>query len=164
MRFNASVWSKVNLLITYTIKLQQVQLGVQGLKCVGGQFYSAQLVGRWNGACSTWVGCCWRVGLASLSRDIGSIHCCFNCVEVRFFLELTDVLLVAYSLVPKPIRDLRNRSVSVMGIQWCHHINLAAKATVGLSSKRVDVKHQIERWFFENWNYRGALFLWGEQS
>lgn len=129
--FNTRVWRRVKVLVTHLLHIRflQVQLSVQKLKPVSGQFYWAQLVGRWNGACSTWVGCCWRVGLASLSRDIGSIHCCFNCVEVRFLLELTDVLLVAYSLVPKPIRDLREQ----MGVSFVntlyrfHHMKLAAK-------------------------------------
>lgn len=62
---------------------------------------------RWDCA-NTWVGCCWRVSLTGLRWHIRSIHRRFNRVQISFFLELTDVLLVAYSLVAKPIRDLKN--------------------------------------------------------
>lgn len=54
----------------------------------------------------TWVGRCWRVGLAGLRWNIGSVHRRFNCVQICFFLELSNVLLIAYSLIAKPIRDL----------------------------------------------------------
>lgn len=86
--------------------------------------------GKWNGAYGTWVGRCRRVSLAGLRRHIGSIHRCFDCVEVRFLLELTNVLLVAYSLVAKPIRDLRDRWMSDIQMHCFLHINLAVTASL----------------------------------
>lgn len=80
--------------------------------CLGtdaGWWEVQRLEGRRDGACVTWVGRCRRVSLASLRRHIGSIHRCLHRVEVRLLLELTDVLLVAYSLVAKPIGDLRGQ-------------------------------------------------------
>lgn len=79
-------------------------------------------VGRRNGACGTWVGRCRRISLAGLRRHIGRIHRCFNCVEVRFLLKLTNILLVAYSLVAKPIRDLRTRQMSFAFILSAMHL------------------------------------------
>lgn len=79
-------------------------------------------VGRRNGACGTWVGRCRRISLAGLRRHIGRIHRCFNCVEVCFLLKLTNILLVAYSLVAKPIRDLRTRQMSFAFILSAVHL------------------------------------------
>lgn len=115
----------------------------------------AELVGGWDGACGTWVGCCWGVSLTGLRRHVGSIHCCFNCVQVCLLLELTNVLLVAYSLVAKPIRDLRIKWTSDiwMWLLFCIHLATSARIkNISYCTALICISEQQEK--------KGQSFTW----
>lgn len=80
-----------------------------------------------------------------MRRHIGSVHCRFYCVQVRFLLELTNVLLVPNSLVAKPIRDLRDGDPALLG-----QLLLGFLAGIRVGQVRVEVLVQhLRRLFVE---------------
>lgn len=79
----------------------------------------------------TWLWRDWGVGLACLWRHTGSWH---PSIQVRFFLELCNVLFIPNPLVSKPVGHLRVKSKQsqkqARNLSWLHYTKPCASIYV----------------------------------